>query len=127
MINDNPMDMDDYYPVPKSQREKKKSVYVEPPRPKRGDLKPMDSFEQHIRDNAVYYTVTLFQHVSSTRAYNNYNSLEEAKDFAVAAMRDDTPYKAAMVYAVDSDGHFALECTRRRGEERFKYPVIKRY
>ena len=128
MRGDKSMLMDDYYPVPLSERAKpKQRMYIEPDRPKKGDLKPMDAYEQGIIANASYYTVTLFQHGSSTRAYAQFKTVEECKEYCKDELNKDTPFRAAMAYAVDEYDHFALMFTLRKGEEDFKYPLIKYY
>ena len=102
--------------------------YVEPARPKRGDLKKMDAFEQDIIENAQYYTVTLFRHRSSTRSYANFDCIEKCKQWSLDVLSEkDTPYRAAMTYAIDHRKHFALICTLRRGDTEFRYPEIKYY
>lgn len=93
---------------------------------KKGDLKPMDEFEETVRANAKYYNVVLFTPGSSSRVYHTVDTLDEAKDFSFGVFDDQPRCRAAMVYAVDEDERFALVGTVNRGGK-WKQATVKRY
>lgn len=76
--------------------------------PKKGELKPMDVFEERIRAEAVAYNVTGFKPGSSTKVYESATTLDEAKARAVELLTADAGLRSAMVYAIDKEQHHAL-------------------
>ena len=127
MINDKSMSMDDYYPVPLSERAKPvKPAYVEPPRPRKGDLKPSDANDLHIINNADYFVVNLIQFGTFTRVRAEFKSIEECKQYSIEELNKNKNFRVAMTYAVNEYGRSTLVCSVRDGED-FKYPKLNTY
>ncbi len=93
---------------------------------KRGNLKPMDEFEEDIRANAVKYNVVLFTPGSSSRLYYSSDTIEEAREFGLGAFEDLPRTRAAMIYAVDKSDRFALVGTVNRSRI-WKPVTVERY
>lgn len=76
---------------------------------KRGDLKPVDEWEERIRNNAKYYSVVGFVPGTGNRAYQAFDTLNLAKAYAKELIKDSTiRVRSAMVYAVGQFDNFAL-------------------
>ena len=94
---------------------------------KRGTLKPMDSWEKEIRDNATMYSVVLFQPRTSSRVYKSSNTLKSAIDCAKTALKEMTNIRSALIYAIDSSEHHALVGTINRPNFEFKESKLKTF
>lgn len=94
---------------------------------KRGELKPMDQFEETIRANAVAYNVVCFQPGASSRVYQSFEILEHAVAYGKAILVEPNRIRSAMIYAIDQENHHALVGTINRGSLEFKKVEIKRY
>lgn len=106
---------------------KKKSQEYLDSRPKRGDLKPMDAYEESIRKNAVCYNVVGFIPGSSHKSYQTFDNLIWAKAYAQELMKNTTlRLRTAMIYAIDEYQHHALVGTMDR-ELKWKEVVPARY
>ena len=131
IVEDKAMLMDDYYPLPASQREDHKPMpklsEQAMPRPKRGQLKPMDQFEQDIIARATRFVVTMFTPFSSVRTYASHNTLQQAMDYVVEEVPKDPKVRCAMVYGVDEWDHHALACYYRQNDKEWKYPKLTYY
>ena len=76
---------------------------------KRGDLKPVDEWEESIRNNAKHYTVVGFQPGKGNRHFQTFDSVIWAKAYAQELMKNKTlRLRTAMVYAVGQYDNFAL-------------------
>jgi hypothetical protein len=95
--------------------------------PKRGELKPMDEFEESIRNNAVFYSVVCFQPVASSRVYQSFDILEDAIAYGKSILTEPNRIRSAMIYAIDKDRHHALVGTIKRSNLEFKKVEVKRY
>lgn len=80
----------------------------------RGELKPMDAYEQKIRDNAVAYNVVGFSPGSSTRVYMSFADLKYAIAYAKQLLTDEVRIRSAMLYAIDEYESHALIGTMNR-------------
>lgn len=94
---------------------------------KRGELKPMDEFEETIRANAVAYNVVCFQPGASSRVYQSFELLEHAIAYGKAVLKEPNRIRSAMIYAIDRDQHHALVGTINRDNLNFKKVEVKRY
>ena len=94
---------------------------------KRGELKPMDEFEETIRANAVAYNVVCFQPGASSRVYQSFELLEHAIAYGKAVLEEPNRIRSAMIYAIDRDQHHALVGTINRDNLNFKKVEVKRY
>ena len=95
--------------------------------PKRGELKPMDEFEESIRANAVAYNVVMFQPGASSRVYQSFELLETAIAYGKVILSETNRIRSAMIYAIDRENHHALVGTINRGNLEFKKVELKRY
>lgn len=93
---------------------------------RKGELKPMDAFEEDVRQNAVQYNITLFVPGSSTRLKETTETLQEAIARCNELLEDNARARSAMVYAVDENDRFAMVGSVNRGSE-WKPVVVKRY
>ena len=93
---------------------------------KRGELKPMDAFEEDVRQNAVHYNITLFIPGSSTRLKESKPTLDEAIAESKVLLQDNARARSAMVYAVNEDERFAMVGSVDRSGK-WKPVVAKRY
>jgi hypothetical protein len=76
---------------------------------KRGDLKPVDEWEESIRNNAKYYGVVGFVPGTGNRAYQAFEELSYAKAYAQQLMSEkDNRIRTAMIYAIGEYNHHAL-------------------
>jgi hypothetical protein len=87
---------------------------------KRGELKPMDAWEQDIRKNAVTYSVVMFQPGVSTRVYQTFDNLEMAKKYGEVVLSEPNRIRAAMIYAINEGGHHALVGTINKHDMKYK-------
>lgn len=76
--------------------------------PRKGDLKPMDAWEESIRENAIKYNVVLFMPGSSSRVYNTSETIKEAIQASNNLLGEFERARAAMIYAVAEDDRFAM-------------------
>lgn len=76
---------------------------------KRGELKPVDAWEENIRQNALYYRVVGFR-PGHSKTYQTFENLIWAKAYAAELMSKPDTYRlrAAMVYAVGEYEHATL-------------------
>jgi hypothetical protein len=81
---------------------------------RRGELKPMDAWEESIRKSAVFYSVVMFQPGVSTRAYQSFEDLGMAQEYSKIVLQEANRIRSAMVYAIDENGHHALVGTMSR-------------
>lgn len=93
---------------------------------KRGELKPMDAFEEEVRANAVQYNVTLFVPGSSTHLKESTPTLDEAVAQSNVLLEDNARSRSAMIYAVDENDRFAMVGSVDRSGK-WKPVVVKRY
>lgn len=94
---------------------------------KRGELKPMDAFEEGIRENAVAYNVVMFQPGVSSRVYQSFEKLEHAIAYGKVTLQEPNRIRSAMIYAIDEHNHHALVGTINRHNGVYKEVEIKRY
>ena len=93
--------------------------------PKRGELKPMDAFEQSIRDSAVGYNVVMFQPGQSSRVYQSFDNLTTAVEYGKVVLQEPNRIRSAMIYAIDESDHHALVGTIVRHNLEFKKVEVK--
>lgn len=93
---------------------------------KKGELKPMDAFEEDVRQNAVYYNITLFVPGSSTRVKESAATLDDAIIQGNKLLQGNIKARSAMIYAVDKDERFAMVGSLDRAGK-WKQVVPKRY
>lgn len=94
--------------------------------PRKGDLKPMDEFEESVRANVVKYNIVLFTPGSSSRVYQTVTELDEAKRCSLTFFEEMPRVRTAMIYAVNKDDRFALVGTMDRAGN-WKPVVASRY
>jgi|TARA_R110000868_G_scaffold733_6_gene5354 hypothetical protein len=94
---------------------------------KRGDVKPMDAFEESVRANAVKYNVVGFRPRHDSRLYDSYDNLVLAKIAAQNLMIQPLELRCVMIYAVDHDEHHALVGTIARHNMIYKPIETTRY
>lgn len=94
---------------------------------KRGDLKPMDEWEESIRSQAVAYNVVMFQPGSSSRVYQSFDNLPMAVEYGKIVLQEPNRIRSAMIYAIDESNHHALVGTINRHDGVFKKVEPKRY
>lgn len=94
--------------------------------PKRGELRPMDEFEETIRASAVAYNIVCFQPGTSSRVRQSEPTLEAAKAAAITIIQEDAKVRSTMIYAIDEAEHHALVGTISR-DGVWKPVVAKRY
>lgn len=94
---------------------------------KRGELKPMDAWEETIRNNAVSYSVVMFQPGTSSRAYGSFDNLDRAIAYGKIVLEEPNRIRSAMIYAIDKDDHHALVGTINRHDLTFKKVELKSY
>lgn len=94
--------------------------------PKKGELKPMDEFEEAIRANAVAYNVVFFQPGQSSRVYQSFEDLNIAIKYSAVTLSEPNRIRTAMIYAIDENSHHALVGTMNR-DGVFKKVEPKRY
>jgi hypothetical protein len=87
---------------------------------KRGELKPMDAWEQTIRSNAVAYNVVMFQPGASSRVYQSFDNLPMAVEYGKIVLQEPNRIRSAMIYAIDEGDHHALVGTIGRHDLQFK-------
>lgn len=75
---------------------------------KKGELSLVDEAEQKIRDNAVFYSVALFQPGSSTRSNMTFERLDHAIKYCEVVLAEPNRYRSGMIYAVDKTERFAM-------------------
>ncbi len=94
---------------------------------KRGDLKPVDEWEENIRNNAKYFRVIGWRPGGRNQDYPNFDDLAWAKAYASELMKDKIlRLRTAMVYAVGEYENFTL--VGSIGNDGVWKPVIpKRY
>lgn len=97
--------------------------------PKKGQMSDQDAADEVVRQNAVYYNVVLHVPQRNSRVHYSSESLDEAVEFAETVFDDENlpRVRAAMVYAVDENDHFALMGTTNRFNPVFKPVVVKIY
>lgn len=94
--------------------------------PKRGELKPMDAYEESIRNRATGYNVVMFQPGMSSRVYQSFDDLPEAIEYSKEVLKEPNRIRSAMIYAIDENNHHALMGTINRGLV-YKEVVPSRY
>lgn len=94
---------------------------------KRGELKPMDAFEEGIRNSAVAYNVVMFQPGVSSRVYQSFTELQEAIEYSKVVLKEPNRIRSAMIYAIDKNEHHALIGTVKRSDGVFKQVEPDRY
>jgi len=95
--------------------------------PKRGELKPMDAFEEGIRESAVAYNVVMFQPGVSSRVYQSFENLDHAVEYGKTVLLEANRIRSAMIYAIDEHDHHALVGTVNRHDGVFKPVKVSRY
>jgi hypothetical protein len=81
---------------------------------KRGELKPMDAWEEGIRSSAVAYNVVMFQPGTTSRVYQSFEELTAAQEYSKVVLQEPNRIRSAMVYAIDENGRHALVGTMDR-------------
>ena len=81
---------------------------------KRGELKPMDAWEEGIRNSAVAYNVVMFQPGATSRVYQSFEDLTMAQEYSKVVLQEANRIRSAMVYAIDENGRHALVGTMDR-------------
>lgn len=94
--------------------------------PKKGELKPMDEFEEAIRANAVAYNVVCFQPGASSRVYQSFEKFDAAVKYSEVVLSEANRIRSAMIYAIDEQNHHALVGTMAR-DLKLKKVEPKRY
>jgi hypothetical protein len=94
--------------------------------PKKGDLKPMDEFEETIRANAVAYNVVCFQPGASSRVYQSFECFDTAVEYSKVVLSEANRIRSSMIYAIDENNHHALVGTMAR-DLKYKAVEVKRY
>lgn len=74
----------------------------------KGDLKPMDAYEQTIKDNAISYKVVFFQAATSARLTFTCDNFDEANDEAVKILSESNKIRSVMVYAANQYENHAM-------------------
>mgnify|MGYP000936078766 CR=1 FL=1 len=94
---------------------------------KRGDLKPVDEWEESIRNDPNYYSVVGFIPGTGNRNYQTFEDIRYAKAYAAELIKDKAlRIRSAMVYAVGKFDNFALVGTYNADGE-WKQVIPKRY
>ena len=94
---------------------------------KRGELKPMDEFEETIRENAVAYNVVGFRPGRNSKVFERFEMLWAAKAYAKDLMSQPLGLRCVMIYAIDEHDHHALVATIDQYSLEFKKVEPKRY
>jgi hypothetical protein len=94
---------------------------------KRGELKPMDEFEETIRDCAVAYNVVGFKPGSNSKVYATFKLLWAAQAYAQDLIKQPLGLRCLMIYAIDEHDHHALVCTVNQFNQTVKMVEPKRY
>jgi hypothetical protein len=94
---------------------------------KRGELKPMDAFEESVRATAVKYNVVGFRPGHDSKLYHSYPSLVLAKIAAQNLILQPLGLRCVMIYAIDVDEHHALVATVNRFDKQIKDVALSRY
>ena len=94
---------------------------------KRGDLKPMDEWEERIRSQAVAYNVVMFQPGQSSRVYQSFDNLPMAIEYSKIVLKEPNRIRSAMIYAIDETNHHALVGTVNRHDCEYKQVEPSRY
>ena len=92
---------------------------------KRGELKPMDAFEEGIRNSAVAYNVVMFQPGVSSRVYQSFDNLTTAVEYGKVVLQEPNRIRSAMIYANDESNHHELDGTIVRHNLEFKKVEVK--
>lgn len=87
---------------------------------KRGELKPMDAWEETIRNNAVAYNVVMFQPGASSRVYQSFDNLQMAIEYGKVVLQEPNRIRSAMIYAINDGDHHALVGTINRHDLKWK-------
>lgn len=94
---------------------------------KRGDLKPVDEWEENIRNNAQYYNVVGWRPGGQKKEYQRFDNLVWAKAYAKELMKEKADrIRTAMIYAVGEYDHHALVGSYDINEQ-WKPVIPKRY
>lgn len=94
---------------------------------KKGQIKEIDAREQDIRDNAEYYSVTMFRGGTSGRPpAPHFDTLDEALEYAKQELSPYSMYRSAMIYAVNKHERSAL-CGSMNKTLKWKAVVPQRY
>jgi hypothetical protein len=76
---------------------------------KRGDLKPVDEWEESIRNNAKHFNVVAFVPSKGGRVLQTFEDLPYAMAYGKEIMKDKTSrIRTAMIYAIGEYDHHAL-------------------
>ena len=94
---------------------------------RKGSLKPMDAWEETIRENAVGYTVIGFVPRKGTREMQTFDTMAPAKNYAKEIIMQSNEFRCVMVYAIDSDNHHALVATVNQYDKEIKLVSPERY
>ncbi len=94
---------------------------------KKHELKPMDQYEESIRNNAVAYNVVGFIPGSSSKVYATFKMLWAAQAYAQDLIKQPLGLRCMMIYAIDADNHHALVCTVNQYNKTIKKVEPTRY
>ncbi len=93
----------------------------------KGELKPLDKYEEDIRNGEnTRFAVNFFKTGGSVRSEIEFASGNEAQDFAKQTLAEGM-FRAALIYAIDEYDHAVLHSTLRKGEDKFSYPEVQRW
>lgn len=97
--------------------------------PRKGEMSDQDAADELIRDNAAYYNVVLYVPQKNSRVHFSSENLDEAIDFAETVYDDvNLPrVRAAMIYAVQDEGRFAMMGSTNRFDRKYKPVKVKIY
>lgn len=107
----------------------KKSAPVQKVKPERvkGELKPLDKYEEDIRNGEnTRFVVNFFKTGGSVRSEIEFDSGSDAQEFAKQTLAEGM-FRAALIYAIDEYDHAVLHSTLRKGDDKFSYPVAQRW
>lgn len=94
---------------------------------RKGQMSDQDAADEAVRARATHYNVVLYVPQKNSRVYFTDTELTAAIEFAESVYEDpELPQaRAAMVYAVDENDHFAMMGSTNRFDQKFKPVVIK--
>lgn len=97
--------------------------------PRKGEMSDQDAADELVRQNATHYNVVLHVPQRNSRVRHSTESLDDAIEYAETVFDDPNQpgVRAAMIYAVDENDHFALMGTTNRFDRRYKPNKVKIY
>jgi hypothetical protein len=93
----------------------------------KGELKPLDKYEEDIRNGEnTRFVVNFFRTGGSVRSDIEFTSPTDAQTFAKESLGEGV-FRAALIYAIDEYDHAVLHSTLRKGDTQFVYPAVQRW